>query len=401
MLVGCIQKEHFDIVISNVNVIPIHTDTIYQNTTLGIVGDTIKAIGLSHFTCDTLIDGEKKFVMPGLADMHVHLPDKEETSNFLNLNLAAGVLFLRSMRGSEWHINFRDSILSNGIPAPKLFLSAPPFSRRGNYPNIDSLISSFREQRFDLVKILSVPSESDYYEILDASSRHKLPLAGHTPIVLMDALKSHYGCIEHLHGYNYYLTKDSLSYLAQLTAENKVYNCATIDYYHVFYLQESLEDLRRREGIEFVSESTLKRWDSLYYVNKWKIGSNKETYDVIIQNKYKILAALEDAKSGLILSPDATSFYQIPGFAMYNEMLHYRQAGLSNYRVLEIATRNAAEYMGESERWGTVDINMSANLIMLDENPLEDLANINSVSAIILGGKWIDSKTLKERIQLL
>ncbi|MCV5276228.1 hypothetical protein OFC49_36420, partial [Escherichia coli] len=77
-------------------------------------GKDIKAKG-------KIVDATGQYLMPGLAEMHCHLPKEEEVSRFFDLNLAAGVTVLRSMRGKDWHLKYKE----DRPHRPKLYLGAP------------------------------------------------------------------------------------------------------------------------------------------------------------------------------------------------------------------------------------------------------------------------------------
>jgi imidazolonepropionase-like amidohydrolase len=84
---------------------------------------------------------------------------------------------------------------------------------------------------------------------------------------------------------------------------------------------------------------------------------------------------------------------------MQEEMKHHANAGLTNYQVLCAATLNAAKYMRQEDKWGTVEMNKTANLILLNANPLEDLNNLNSVEGIFLNSQFKTTKELEESLK--
>ncbi|MBK6523525.1 MAG: amidohydrolase family protein [Sphingobacteriaceae bacterium] len=91
------------------------------------------------------------------------------------------------------------------------------------------------------------------------------------------------------------------------------------------------------------------------------------------------------------MSPD-NCLFNVPGYAMLEEMKLYRDAGISNYDILKISTLNAANFFNESKKWGTVESGKDATLILLDKNPLENIENISSVSTTMIKGKLMWEK---------
>jgi imidazolonepropionase-like amidohydrolase len=76
-----------------------------------------------------------------------------------------------------------------------------------------------------------------------------------------------------------------------------------------------------------------------------------------------------------------------PGFGIHDELALLVDAGLSPLAALQAATRNAAEFMGQLDRRGTVEVGKAADLVLLDKDPLADIHNARSIQAVVLGGK--------------
>jgi imidazolonepropionase-like amidohydrolase len=76
-----------------------------------------------------------------------------------------------------------------------------------------------------------------------------------------------------------------------------------------------------------------------------------------------------------------------PGFGIHDELAQLVDAGLSPLAALQAATRNAAEFMGQLDRRGTIEAGKTADLVLLDKNPLADIHNTRSIQAVVLSGK--------------
>ncbi|MGC4022167.1 MAG: amidohydrolase family protein [Cyclobacteriaceae bacterium] len=319
-------------------------------------------------------------------------------------------MYLRSMRGDAGgfhHTKFRDSLTQNNQYAPYLILSAPPF-RRSAFKNADSLIQLYKNQGYDLVKVLSAPNTQRFDEIIQASKKYKIKVAGHNPAPFLKTLDSGFGCIEHLDGYSPYLKNDSINYVIAKTVKNNIYNCATLDWYSLVYFQSTKDELHKRAGLQYVSKKQLATWDSaldatLAKLNQLdeakrqeKLKSLKETMDA----KYLVLKELYDSNAKIILGGDATDSYQTPGFTVYDEMYHHKKAGATNYQVLRTATYSAAEYCDRTNEWGSVTTGKLANLVLLSKNPLEQLENIDSVEGVVINGNWLTKEQLNKRITI-
>ena len=76
-----------------------------------------------------------------------------------------------------------------------------------------------------------------------------------------------------------------------------------------------------------------------------------------------------------------------PGFGLHDELALLVDAGLSPLAALQAATRNAADFMGQLDRRGTIEVGKTADLVLLDKDPLADIHNTRSIQAVVLRGK--------------
>ena len=76
-----------------------------------------------------------------------------------------------------------------------------------------------------------------------------------------------------------------------------------------------------------------------------------------------------------------------PGFGLHDELALLVSAGLSPLAALQAATRNAADFMGQLDRRGTIEVGKTADLVLLDKDPLADIHNTRSIQAVVLSGK--------------
>jgi hypothetical protein len=383
-------------IIRHVNVIPITKDTLLKNQIVIITNNTVVWIGPDNSNNSKLktkakvIDGTNKFLMPGMADMHAHFPPYKDLKNYFTLNLLAGVTSIRSMRGDLEHLKIK---VDNALPQLHLYLSSPPITKDLSIDKktADSIVVVSKSSGFNFLKVLSIKDSASFLNLADACRSYQFTFCGHglSNISMETLLKSGYNSIEHLTGYAENLKKGEsyVGELIKLTAKNKVYNCATEDYFEIGYNMQDISTLKKRNGLQYMHDSIIARWDKEITEDQAKIGEKKlkeqrDYYTKYRLAKNKILVSLTKSSAPLLIGPDAGGAYAVPGFAIQEEMKHHANAGLTNYQVLRMATINAAMYMNK-ENSGSVEKGKEANLILLGANPLSDLNNLNSIEGVL------------------
>jgi hypothetical protein len=403
-----------NLIIINVNVIPIEGgETILKNQTViikdGKIADIIPFKQEQIKTKQTtVIDGTGKYLIPGLADMHVHFPDEKEMplQQFFNFNLAAGVTTLRSMRGEPRHLTLRDSINKKLILAPDLYISISlPSDSTVTAKDLKAFVIKSKNEGWDFIKYLSGLTPSLFDSAALYCKQNNIKLAGHVfNQDLQIAIKNNQASVEHYQSILKEYRKDSLHFnnVLQQLKEKNIFVCPTLSFYYIWGMQFSDEELKARNEVDNINKETLNKWLKDYgdYSSKYKTPEKIAEGDKIVtrtkQNLKdfgKLLKQMNDVKVKLLLSPDESAF-NAPGFAMVEEMKLYKKAGISNYDILKIATYNAACFFDQQNEWGSISKNKKANLVLLDKNPLENIENVKTVNTVILNGQVLKPETL-------
>jgi imidazolonepropionase-like amidohydrolase len=95
----------------------------------------------------------------------------------------------------------------------------------------------------------------------------------------------------------------------------------------------------------------------------------------------------------------AAGVHVFPGFSLHEELALFVQAGLTPMQALQTATRNPAEFMGRLDDLGTVAQGKLADLVLLDANPLDNIANTRRIRAVVLAGRYFDRTDLDRMLQ--
>lgn len=107
------------------------------------------------------------------------------------------------------------------------------------------------------------------------------------------------------------------------------------------------------------------------------------------------LKAARDAGVTIVAGTDTNNPFVFPGYSMHHELELMVEAGLSPMEALEASTRRAAEMLREEAVFGTIEPGKRADLLVLAANPLEDIRNTRTLELIILGGTMIDRSSLR------
>ena len=112
-----------------------------------------------------------------------------------------------------------------------------------------------------------------------------------------------------------------------------------------------------------------------------------------------MLGALYRGGAKIALGTDSPQIFSVPGFSVHREMAVYIDAGMTPYDVLEIGTRRPAEYFDATDEFGTVAVGRRADLILLTENPLDDIGNVARRAGVMLRGRWFSEDDIQGRLQ--
>ena len=404
------SQTTFDLVFKNVNIVSMENDKVLLNQNIAILNGKIMVIEnakKSKLKGEKIIDLKGKYIMPSLADAHVHLPEnEEELQRMFDLNLINGVTKLRSMRGDWKHKEWQNKFNTINSIYPKLYLSAPPISRNleASTAQLEEFVKAVKDNNYGFIKILSIKNQEIFTQLDSLCKKYDVPLGGHFPRLAMGNslnedvfFNSNYKSIEHLGG----LVGEPNLFESRIQAikKNDIYICPTLLWYSTGSGQYSYEQLEKLPGMEFVSKETMQEWIEKTKIYREKIGEQaykdevaKELKD--LQEKYQVIARLQKEGIKMLLSPDASSKYMMTGCNMINEMELLKNANLSNFEILQMATVNFATFHKEYN--GVIKVDKPADFIILDQNPLEDLQTLRNVKGVFFNNNYIDNKALEE-----
>lgn len=102
--------------------------------------------------------------------------------------------------------------------------------------------------------------------------------------------------------------------------------------------------------------------------------------------------------SNLLISPDASGLYGIPGFDYHRELQHYVEAGISNYDILKATSYNYFKMIQQDRTNGTIKVGQQSDLLILSDNPLLAIENIQKIEAVIINGHFLTRQDIEEKL---
>jgi imidazolonepropionase-like amidohydrolase len=413
----------------NVNVVPMTTETVVESQTVIVEDRKIVTIGhVDEIPIDEgtmLIDGTDRYLMPGLAEMHAHIPRVTSASleRVLSLNIANGVTMVRGMLGRPAHLQLRQDILSGEVLGPRLFTSGPSFN--GNsVSGAEQAIEMVQAQHgsgYDFLKIHPGLTKSEFDALANTANRFGIQFAGHVSaaVGVSNALSAGMASIDHLDGYMQAMVaddadlsggtaglfgvlladridEDKIDAIAGETAQAGVWNVPTESMFEHWVSDTPIADMRRWPEMKYMPLGTIGQWAR----SKQQVIDDP-AYDPAIAAwaidiRRRLILALHRAGAGLLLGADAPQVFNVPGFAIHRELEYIVAAGLTPYEALRTGTVNPAEFFGQEHVFGTVEIGREADLLLLDANPLDDIGNARRIHGVMLRGRWLSREDLDD-----
>jgi hypothetical protein len=418
------------LVIRDVSVLTMATDEIIHGQTIIISDGRIAWVGPDSEANipegARIITGDYH-VMPGLAEMHAHIPSANQGEQYMHdvlvMYLAQGVTTIRGMLGEPAHLELREKTLSGELPGPRIFTSGPSFNAR-SATDPETVRERVREQAeagYDLIKLHPGISLENFAALADEAHKHGMEFSGHISydVGLIRTLEAGQGTIDHLDRYMEFLAGDaanrpdpSIIYFgydltphadpekideaARLTAEAGVWNVPTNTLLvNVFDPRYTSGDMRKWPGMEYVPQQMVNGWATFVDRTRSQDDYDAETASRFIELRNKLTLSLHRVGAGLLLGADAPQIFNPPGFAVHRELELLTEAGLTPYEAIRTGTVNVGIYLGEENGTGMVKEGFRADLLLLTVNPLEAVPFGQNIGGVVTAGRYYSSEQLQ------
>ena len=422
------------IAIVNVNIIPMSSETVLAGKTVLVTDGRISTIGNVrevHIPEDVLVvDGTDRYLIPGLSEMHGHVPGlgTESLDRILHLYVANGVTLVRGMLGQPSHLQMQKQILEQEILGPRLYTSGPSFNGRSvsGPEQAREMVLEQKDTGYDFLKIHPGLNRAEFDEIARTANEVGIPFAGHVPadVGVDRALSSGIATIDHLDGYMQTLIPahedptggiggffgvmlagqaetSRIASIVEATRLAGTWNVPTQTLFEHVVSTVSISDMLKWPEMRYMPQETVDQWvesktnvieDSAY---------DPEVATRAIELRRQIIKAMHDADARLLLGSDSPQIFNVPGFAIHRELQLLVDAGLTPFEALATGTVAPAAFFGRNVQSGTVEVGKDADLVLLDANPLTDISATRRVHGVMLRGRWVSNSEIKRLLEAL
>jgi imidazolonepropionase-like amidohydrolase len=414
----------------DVTVVPMDAERVLPAQTVIVRGERIDMIGPAASTAipagATVIEGQGRYLMPGLAEMHAHVPgtaDPAYLDEVLFLYVANGITLARGMLGQPAHLAVREQLAAHERLGPRLITSGPSLSGQSAPTPADArrMVLEQAQAGYDFIKLHPGLTRAVFDAAVEAGREADMTLAGHVSeaVGVARALEAGQVTIDHLDGYVEYLVPTDggdvpsggffglaladradtsrIPAAAQATLRAGVWNVPTQSLIEHWLLPEpSAESLAARPEMAYVSPAQRQQWVQSKQQMVNSPAWSAQNAERLVEVRRQLSRALRDAGAGLLLGSDAPQVFNVPGFSIHHELAMMVAAGLTPYEALRSGTINPAVFFGAEDEYGRVAAGLVADLLLVDDNPLDGLATVARPAGVMVRGRWLDRAELDD-----
>lgn len=424
-----------EIVFRHVNVVPMDRDRILENQTVVVKNGKITAISpaeKARYPKDALVvEAKGKYLMPGLAEMHAHVPPVEELKPMQEVMLLfalKGITTIRGMLGHPRHLELRRQVRAGEIIGPHFYTTGPSFNGQTvkSPAQAVEMVQQQKQAGYDYLKLHPGLSRENFDALAKAAHAAGMPMVGHVSfqVGIWHALKSGYSSIDHLDGFVDGLVPGIADMKEQQVGLFGMYVAAQADTRQIPKLMQELKSsntwvvptqalaerwfaplapdhFRKDPEMAYMAPEVLNNWEQ----SKRNLQANPlyspEKIKAYIQLRRQLILACQQQGVGLLLGSDAPQVFNVPGFSTHQELEYLVAAGLTPFQALQTGTVNVARYLGQAAPAGTVAAGAPADLVLVNGNPLQDIRRTRQISGVMLAGRWMPPAFIEQELKKL
>ncbi len=432
LIVSCTsnKSEHFDLVISNVNLIDGTGKSLQTGVSIGINDGKIAAIGTTLSGSQrNHIDGTGKFVIPGLFDCHVHTGNFErDFPRFVHYGVTSVFVTGGGLCTNDFYASMRKQGNQDSIPAPFVFHTSQHFTMEGRHPAKTYKSSNWRDgitifylkdtlQIEDLVKEVSqypivgikltiedgpappfvkrIP-QSFINKTVKEASKHGLEVFAHVSdnVELEMAINGGVQNLVHFTGVNID-PEDSIQVrLLQKFVERNPYWVTTlmIDKSFLYPIHPEWFESKSmlsvyKEAVNALTPELIDRGKIYIQILMNEYGLNENSLEAFMLPQVEDIKFLDEMGFNMVLGTDTGNDFNFPGYSLHEEMQLLELGGMEPIEIIKMGTLNAAEMLHAQDSLGSIEVGKIANMVLLDKSPLENINNTLLINSVIKRGR--------------
>jgi len=447
------QEAPEAIAITHAAVIDVESGRTLRDQTVVVSGTRITTVGPAASVAvpagARVVDGRGKFVIPGLWDMHVHAAFPGLDRLFMPLLAANGVTGVREMFSRiDWADSTRARVRRGEQVGPRMVASGhildgfpaiwPGSVVARNADEARHAVDSLAAAGADFIKVYSRLSPEAFAAAADEAKRRGIPFAGHVPsLVTVDAASAAgMASIEHLTGVVGACSPlgpeqrgqvaaavasargwdsagaVSRAQAAQVLARYDPAACRALAGRLAANGTVMVPTLVTLHATGFLDDSTLAQDPRLRYVPKmfsaqWNpradfrfralTAADWANRHALYERQLEVARLLHQNGVRFMAGTDLSNPYTFAGFSLHEELQLLTRVGFTPLQALQAATIEPARFLKMTDSLGTVARGKTADLVVLDADPLADIRNVGRIHAVVLDGRLIDAAE-RERI---
>ena len=429
-----IEKDR-EVVFKSVNIVPMDREQVIENQVVVMKNGKIQSIGnakkVKYRKNALVIDGSGRYMMPGLAEMHAHVPpndDIESMKNVLLLFAANGITTIRGMLGHPKHLELRSMINNGEITGPHFYTSGPALSGETVKTQDDAIrmVKDEKQAGYDFLKILPGLTKDNFDAMARTAHQQNIPFAGHVSyqVGVWKAIEAKQQTIDHMDAFVESLVpgiekineEDAglfgmfiadqadttrIPKLMKGLRENNVWVVPTQALAERWFTPgRTAESLRSDPEMKYMESNTLDNWVKA----KTSLESNpkfdKEKISNYIRLRRKLIYDCNRNGVGLLLGSDAPQIFNVPGMSTHHELQYLVDAGLTPYEALKTGTFNVGVFYNKPEM-GVIKEGANTDVLLLNANPLENISNTQKIEGVLVGNRWLNRASLDDMLKKL
>ena len=394
---------------------------------------------------ETIIDGKGKYLMPGLWDMHVHFGGGDtliqENRDLLSLYVLYGITTVRDAAAdlSQNVLQWKKEIAEGKLEGPTIFTSGPKIEgyksiwvgdiEIDNREELNRALDSLQKLKVDFIKITDNTLKPELYlQALTESGKRGWKTSGHVPgaLSLQQVSNAGLSSVEHI---SYMLKAGSVNdeaYARQI-AEGKMtvkeMNISIMDHFDTVHAIEVFRLLAKNETAvvptlsiigttAYLDRDDHKSDSMLLYIGPglrntyaWRVERAAKEAPEAVEYRHRVferaaglLPIIQKSGMKIIAGTDAgyLNCFVYPGLGLHKELEAMVKYGLTPLEALRASIINGPAFLGRSADYGEIKAGKKADLLLLDGNPLIDIANTQKIRAVILKGNYKDKAELNK-----